>query len=649
MSNTMQHATASRRAGTQPSAADWRLEFGARPLPEGGTVFRLWAPLADRVAVKVVAPYERTFEMERAAGDVFEARAADVTAGADYFYLVGGGRELPDPVSRHQPAGVHGPSRVVDPEAFAWSDEGWRGPALKDYVIYELHVGTFTPEGTFAAAAGRLAHLKSLGVTAVELMPVAEFPGGRNWGYDGAYLYAPQSTYGGPEELKKLVDACHREGLAFVLDVVYNHLGPEGNYLGEFAPIYSDVYKSPWGSALNFDGADSGGVRRFFIDNALYWLTEFHVDALRLDAVHAIYDAGPRHFLEELAAEFRALGRAAGREVYTIAESDLNDARVIRPAGEGGYGIDAQWSDDFHHSLHALLTGVGNGYFADFGRMADLAKAIEEGFVYSGDYSNFRRRKHGTSSVERPGEQFVVSAQNHDQIANAYWGDRLGTLLDPERQKLAAALLLCGAPNVPMLFMGQEWGETAPFLYFTSHTDAALGEAVREGRKAEYASFVREEGETASALGGFADPQSPETFEQSKLVWSRLGESPHSEMLNFYRGLLALRREQACLSNCDKTQAAVSFSEERKWMSVERGDAGGSRAVLLCNFAGEAGEVPVPAATEGGAWQLALWSGDAAYGGAGLGRPPETLRGEGAGSPTPVRLQPGGVALYVGR
>jgi maltooligosyltrehalose trehalohydrolase len=645
MSNTMQVGAAPLAADAGRTLSEWRLDFGARPLAEGGTVFRLWAPLAASVAVKVVAPFERTFEMTRGEGDVFEVRAEDVGPGADYFYLLGGERELPDPVSRFQPQGVHGPSRVVNPDEFAWTDERWRGPSLKDYVVYELHVGTFTPEGTFEAAAGKLAHLKTLGVTAVEVMPVAEFPGARNWGYDGAYLYAPQSSYGGPEGLKKLVDACHREGLAFVLDVVYNHLGPEGNYLGEFAPIYSDVYKSPWGSGLNFDEADSGGVRRFFIENALYWLNEYHVDALRLDAVHAIYDAGPRHFLEELAAEFGAAGRALGREVYTIAESDLNDVRVIRPAGEGGYGIDAQWSDDFHHSLHALLTGVDNGYFADFGRVADLAKAVGEGFVYSGGYSKFRRRAHGTSSIERPGEQFVVSAQNHDQIANAYWGDRLGTLLDLEGQKLAAVLLLCGAPNVPMLFMGQEWGETAPFLYFTSHTDQALGEAVREGRKAEYASFVREEGETISALGGFADPQSPETFEQSKLVWSRLEESPHREMLGCYRDLLALRREHACLSNCDKTQTEVAFNEELRWMRIERGDAGGSRAVLLCNLSDEAREVPAPPAREGAAWRLALWSGDEVYGGAGEGRPLESLTGASEGST--IELRPRAAALYV--
>src|ERR1043165_4527069 len=327
------------------STSVWRLQFGARPLKDGSTEFRVWAPLAESLSVRLVGEETREAEMLRGEGDVFEARVARVGAGADYFYVVGGERERPDPVSRFQPAGVHGPSRVVDPDGFAWTDAGWNGPALRDYVVYELHTGTFTPEGTFEAIIPKLAHLKSLGVTAVELMPVAEFPGARNWGYDGAHLYAPQSTYGGPEGLKRLVDACHREGLAFILDVVYNHLGPEGNYAGEFMPLYSDRHKSPWGSGLNFDGEESDGVRRFFVENALYWLTEYHVDALRLDAVHAIVDTSPRHLLEELAEEFHGQARALGRRAFLIAESDLNDVRVIKTTGEGGYGIDAQWSD----------------------------------------------------------------------------------------------------------------------------------------------------------------------------------------------------------------------------------------------------------------------------------------------------------------
>jgi maltooligosyltrehalose trehalohydrolase len=625
----------------------WQMSFGARPLPDGGTEFRVWAPLAKSLGVKLLGGGDggddaRTLPLAHAGGGVFEARVEGVGAGQDYFYVVDGERERPDPVSRSQAAGVHGPSRVVAPDAFGWTDSGWKGLALKDYVVYELHTGTFTPEGTFDSVIPKLAHLKSLGVTAVELMPVAEFPGGRNWGYDGAHLYAPQSTYGGPEGLKRLIDACHREGLAFILDVVYNHLGPEGNYAGEFMPLYSDRHKSPWGAGLNFDGADSEGVRRYFVENALYWLTEFHVDALRLDAVHAIVDMSPRHLLEELSEEFHAQARALGRRAFLIAESDLNDVRVIRSHAEGGWGLDSQWSDDFHHSLHAVLTGADRGYFADFGRLEDLAKALGEGFVYDGARrSVYRKRPHGTPSVERPGEQFVVCIQNHDQIANAYWGDRLSRLLGPAQQRLAAAILLCGAPNVPMLFMGEEWAERAPFLYFTSHTDEDLGRAVRRGRMEEYDSFVRGEGETESTLGGFADPQSEITFVRSKLNWESLTKPPHAGMLDFYRDLLAARRARACLSNCDKTRARVSFDEGRRLLTVERGDESGSRAALLCNLSGDAQSISMPE----GSWRLALWSGDARYGGdASQPSPPDEVN---ADAQTEIELAPWGAALYV--
>jgi maltooligosyltrehalose trehalohydrolase len=626
----------------EPSRKPWRLRFGARPQGDGSTSFRVWAPRAETLSVRLVGEEPRTFALERRGEDVFEANLPGVGAGADYFYLVNGERERPDPVSRHQPRGVHGPSRVVDPEGFDWTDGGWEGIPLRDLIIYELHTGTFTPEGTFDAIIPKLSHLKSLGVNALELMPVAEFPGGRNWGYDGAHLYAPQSTYGGPEALKRLVDACHREGLAVVLDVVYNHLGPEGNYLGEYAPVFTQNYRTPWGDALNFDDAESDGVRRHFIENALYWLTEFHFDGLRLDAVHRIIDTGPRHLLEELAGEFRAQAEALGRRAWTIAESDLNDVRVIEPSGEGGYGLDAQWSDDFHHSLHALLTKTERGYFADFGQLSHLAKAIEEGFVYDGRRSEFRRKRHGNSSAGRPGEQFVVCVQNHDQIANGYWGDRLGSLLTLEQQKLAAALLLLCAPNVPMLFMGQEWGETAPFLYFTSHTDEALGRAVREGRREEYSSFVKGEGETASALGGFADPQDPATFEQSKLVWSRMKESPHAEVFRFYRELIETRGRLPCLSNCDKTRTRVTFDESRQWLVVERGDEGGGAALIFCNLSGAAQEIPAPDA--GGSWRLSLWTGAREYGGEGeASAPPDVFESAGGAG---VRLGGWGAALY---
>ncbi|MBV8856710.1 MAG: malto-oligosyltrehalose trehalohydrolase [Acidobacteria bacterium] len=617
--------------------AAWELRFGARPQADGSTVFRVWAPRAEGLEVKVLGEGPRTFPLEEVGGGAFEARVPGVAAGADYFYVVNG-NERPDPVSRFQPAGVHGPSRVVAPDGFEWTDRDWKGIELKDYVVYELHTGTFTPEGTFESIIPKLEHLKSLGITAVELMPVAEFPGARNWGYDGAHLYAPQSTYGGPDGLKKLIDACHRAGLAFILDVVYNHLGPEGNYAGEFMPLYSEAHKSPWGAGLNFDGGGAEGVRRYFVENALYWLTEYHVDGLRLDAVHAIVDTSERHLLRQLAEEFHAQARALGRTAHLIAESDLNDVRVLKPSAEGGLGLDAQWSDDFHHSLHAILTRADRGYFADFGRVGDLAKAIEEGFVYCGQQSVFRGRCHGTRSVERPGEQFVVCIQNHDQIANGYWGDRLSRLVEPARQRLAAAILLCGAPNVPMLFMGEEWAERAPFLYFTSHTDPELGRAVRVGRMEEYDSFVREEGETESTLGGFSDPQSEITFVRSKLNWDCLGEQPHAGMLAFYRDLLALRRAHASLSNCDKTRTRVRFDEDRRWLTIERGDETGARAILLSNLSHEAR--PVPPAE--GAWRLALWSGGARYGDALRPAPPARVEGEQS-----IELAGWGAALYV--
>jgi maltooligosyltrehalose trehalohydrolase len=551
--------------------------------------------------------------MERSQGDVFEAIATETRAGADYSYIIDDEKERPDPVSRWQPHGVHGPSRVVDPNEFAWTDADWKGIPLKDLIIYELHVGTFTPEGTFEAIIGKLPYLKSLGINAIELMPIAEFPGGRNWGYDGAHLYAPQSTYGGPLGLKTLVDACHREGFAILLDVVYNHLGPEGNYLGDYAPIFSKSYRTPWGDALNFDGEESDGVRRYFIENALYWLTEYHMDGLRLDAIHRIVDKSPRHILAEIADEFHRQAQMLGRMAWTIAESDLNDVRVIKPLSEGGYGLDAQWSDDFHHSLHAILTGTRRGYFADFGRMEDLAKAIREGFVYDGRRSEFRKRRHGTPSATVPGERFVVFIQNHDQVANGYWGDRLAALCSPAQQRVAAALL-CSAPSLPLFFMGQEWGEIAPFLYFTSHTDEELARNVREGREGEYASFLEAEEIGASSMEeGFADPQAQETFERSKLVWSHIEESPHREILDFYRDLLALRKQHASLSNCDKSLTRVQYDEAEQWIAVERGDESGEDALLVCNLSPDARNIELKVGS--GRWRLLLWSSDARYGG----------------------------------
>jgi maltooligosyltrehalose trehalohydrolase len=580
----------------------WRLEFGSRPV-DGGILFRTWAPRARQLAVRLIG--DAQYPMERENDEVFSALVPDRAAGVDYLYVIDGAKERPDPVSRWQPEGVHGPSRVVDPEAFDWADGEWKGLSLDEYIIYELHVGTFTADGTFAAAIERLGYLRDLGVSAVEVMPVAEFPGARNWGYDGVYPYAPHSSYGGPTGLKALVDACHRYGLAVVLDVVYNHLGPEGNYLGDFGPYFTNRYLTPWGEAINFDGAFSDGVRRYFVDNALYWLTEYHIDALRLDAIHGIFDFSAHHILKEIGEKFHDAAATLGRRAHVIAESDLNDVRVINPIAAGGHGLDAQWNDDFHHALFTILSGTRRGYFADFGRIADLRKALSDGFVYDGRYSSFRRRRHGNSAAARPGQQFVVFSQNHDQIANAAAGQRLSHLLSRQAEMLAAMVLVC-APNVPMLFMGQEFGATTPFLYFTSFIDGELAEAVSEGRKREYGSFLTGK--------PFSDPQSFETFARSHLHWDELQNPQHATMLDFYRSLLALRRRHPCLSNCRKDLLQVECDEVERWMTVVRQDPSGNEALMLCNFRDDVRRIRLPHQRRRRV--RTLWNGDPRHGGA---------------------------------
>jgi maltooligosyltrehalose trehalohydrolase len=560
----------------------WRLEFGARPAPSGGVQFRVWSPLVKQMAVKITSPREIVRPMDYSDG-VFSAVVEGVGPGADYLYIIDGKKERPDPVSRFQPRGVHGPSRVIDPDAFKWSDGGWRGLRLEDYVIYELHIGTFTPAGTFAAAIEKLDYLRDVGITAIELMPVAQFPGARNWGYDGVYPYAVQSTYGGPEELKRLVDAAHRAGLAVIMDCVYNHLGPEGNYLPDFMPCFSHRYKSPWGEALNYDGPYSFGMRRYVIENALYWLCEYHIDALRLDAVHSILDFGAKHLLAELSERFHEEAAKLGRAAFLIAESDLDDTRVIEPVSDGGWGMDAQWNDAFHHAAHTALTGDRHGYFEDYAGLRDLRKAIVEGYVYDWRFSTFRKRFHGSSSKDRPGEQFVVFTQNHDQVANALAGKRPLTLTSRGLEKVSAALLIC-APNLPMLFMGQEYGAETIFTYFTDFQDRDLGRAVSEGRKKEYEGFLDQ---------GFINPQSHEAFDSSKLDWRELEKPDHQEMLRFHRELLALRRAHQCLSNCRKDLTTVEFDEEQRWISIERRDESGERAIIVCNLSDKATAIPI--------------------------------------------------------
>jgi maltooligosyltrehalose trehalohydrolase len=584
--------------------------------------------------VQVVSPEEpsRIIAMHAEDGGEFAVFAEGLRPGADYMFLTDHGRRLPDPVSRWQPRGVHGPSRVVDPAAFAWSDQDWRGIPLEDYFIYELHTGTFTPEGTFESVVSKLPYLRDLGITAIELMPVAQFPGRRNWGYDGVGLFAPQSTYGGPTGLKTLIDSCHRAGLAVVLDVVYNHLGPEGNYLAEFGPFFTDSYRTPWGDAINYDGAESDGVRRYFLDNALYWLTEYHVDALRLDAIHGIFDFSARHILEEMAGAFHKQAESLGRWAWLIAESDLNDPRVIKPPAQGGYDVDAQWLDDFHHSLHTALTGDTRGYFADFDGVPSLRKAITNGFVYEGQRSRYRRRCHGSPSQGRPGRQFVVFTQNHDQIGNALQGIRSSKLLSLARQKLAAAVLFF-SPYVPMLFMGQEYGETAGFYYFTDHADPALIEAVREGRRKEMSAFL--------PGSEFADPQDEGTFERSKLNWDLPQRAQNSSLLAWHRDWIAMRKQRAALNNCRKDLVRTEWDRAAECLVMERSDPSGSRALLIANFSETARLVPI--SIHDVPWSLALWSEDGRY------QPlmPEPAAQIRSGAPSQVEMAANSAALYI--
>ena len=556
----------------------------------------------------LLSPEERWVPLERRERGYHEAVVSGVGAGARYRYALDGSVEYPDPASRLQPDGVHGPSQVVDTE-FPWTDAEWGGRVLAEHVIYELHVGTFSEEGTFAGAIRELDALVGLGVTAVEVMPVAQFAGTRNWGYDGVYPYAVHTAYGGPDGLKRLVDACHRRGLAVILDVVYNHLGPEGNYLAAFGPYFTARYRTPWGDAINFDGPDSDGVRRFVIDNARWWITEFHIDGLRLDAVHAIFDESKRHILEELGAAVRERGRSLGRRVSVIAESNLNDPRLTRPVDQGGYALDAVWSDDFHHALHVLLTGERIRYYEDFGSLEDLAAAWREGFVLAGRYSRYRRRHHGASSREVPASRFVVSAQNHDQVGNRALGERLSGLVGFEALKLAAGAVLL-SPFLPLLFMGEEYGETAPFLYFTDHGDAELGTAVLRGRRAEYP-----ENEPP-------DPQSPETFRRSRLARGLAREPRHRALLDLYTTLIRLRKTVPALASLSKDTMDVRVVDDARVM-VARRWRDDSAVVTAFNFSASPAivEAPIPA----GRWNLLLDSADARWAGPGRAAPPEIV------------------------
>lgn len=593
-------------ASAPPSAevTPWRLNIGANVTPDG-TRFCVWAPTARRVELVLFAAGREAARhaMDRDERGYWTTHIAGVGAGARYAYSVDGGPPRPDPASRSQPDGVHAPSEVVDPERFAWSDAGWRGRPLEALVIYELHIGTATPEGTCDALIDKLPALVELGVTALEIMPIAAFPGRRNWGYDGVDLYAPAAIYGGPDGFKRLVDAAHRHGLAILLDVVYNHLGPDGNYLREFSPAYfTERHHTPWGAALNLDGPGHAAVRQFLIDNACYWVHEYHVDGLRLDATHALIDDSPQHFLQELTTTLRA-SLPPERQVVIIAEDERNEARLALPPAEGGYGLDGLWADDFHHIARVLCTGERHGYYGDYaGTLAELLQTIRDGWFYQGQHSPSLDRPRGSSPLALRYPQFIYCIQNHDQIGNRPLGDRLHHLIDLETYRALSALLLL-LPQTPLLFQGQEWAASSPFLYFTDH-HAELGRLVTEGRRREFAYFLNETGSQVP------DPQAEATFERSKLRWGERDTSPHRETLALYRDLLRLRAGHPALRRRDREALHATPSGERACVIRRAGHAPEETLWIVVNL-GERAAVPLEVQTT----RILLDTNDPRYGG----------------------------------
>ncbi|MGH7529749.1 MAG: malto-oligosyltrehalose trehalohydrolase [Gemmatimonadales bacterium] len=540
-------------------------------------IFRVWAPRTR--AVTLVLDGARV--PMRAGASGWWSGDVPAAPGARYRFALDDGEPLADPRSHSQPDGVFGSSMVVDHAAFPWTDAGWQPPPLAAGVIYELHVGTFTPEGTFAAAVARLDHLAALGVTHVEVMPLNEFAGTRGWGYDGVLPFAPHHGYGGPEGFKRFVNACHARGLAVLVDVVYNHFGPEGNVADRYGPYTTERYRTPWGAGINFDGPGSDAVRRFFCDSAVMWLRDYHCDGLRIDAIHAITDMSARHVLEQLALETEELSAHLGRPLTLVAESDLNDPRPVRPREAGGYGLHAMWSDDFHHAMHVTLTGERDGYYADFTPFTDVARALERGFVYEGQYAPHRGRSHGRPARGMVhGRQLVACLQNHDQVGNRARGDRLSHLVSADRCRVAAALLFT-APFIPLVFQGEEWGATSPFPYFCDHTDAELVRATREGRRREFAAF-------GWKAGDIPDPQDPATHAAARLCWEEMDAEPHRTMLAWYRRLIALRRADPDLTDGRLDRCRVAADAQRGWLTVRRG-----RVLVAANLGRRAHAIPL--------------------------------------------------------
>lgn len=555
---------------------DWQLSLGANRKPDGQTVFRVWAPLAASVDVEIKTKRNtRIYPLLETRQQYFQIALPGIQHGTRYRYILNNEKKRPDPVSRYLPEGLHGFTEIYDPSRFSWTDQKWKGLPLEEFLFYEMHVGTFTNAGTFDATIQKIPYLKKLGVTCIELMPVAQFPGKRNWGYDGAGLFAVQNSYGGPDGLKRLVNACHRSGLAVCLDVVYNHLGPEGNYLHDFGPYFTKKYYTPWGAAVNFDDRLSDHVRHFFVENALHWLTEYHIDALRLDAVHAIFDRSATPFLQELGQRVRAQSARLGRPLWVIAESDLNDPKLLRTASQGGLQLDAQWSDDFHHAMHAALSKEKNGYYMDFTGVADVRAALKDPFVLKGQYSKFRHCRHGAPAHQLEGERFVFCLQNHDQIGNRALGERLHDLTDESSFK-AGSLVLLLAPYLPLLFMGQEYGEKNPFLYFVDHGDKVLREAVRKGRLAEFESF---------GWKNVPDPAAAGTFKRSKLNWNMPARNKQAQkMLQLYRDGILLRKKWGILQSIKRKDLRLLDSPHEEGFAFYYENDKMRKPAIFCYF-----------------------------------------------------------------
>ncbi len=543
--------------------------------------FNVWAPIPKQIQIQVdgaVYPMQGPDLI-----GTWKATIEQAHEGSEYAFLVDDDpTPIPDPRSLSQPKGVHGPSVVYNPHAFKWDEPFWQGPPLTGAVIYELHIGTFTPDGTFDSAIDRLQYLFQLGITHVEVMPIAEAAGDRGWGYDGVDLYAVSQHYGGPDGFKRFVAACHAHGIAVILDVVYNHFGPVGNYTGKFAPYTTDQHHTPWGIAINFERAGSDQVRRFFIDNALMWMKDYHVDGLRLDAIHEMWDRSAVHFLEQLSAEVDNLSAQLGRRLVLIAESDLNDPKIIRPIEANGYGMDAQWADDFHHALATILfTGKGSaGYYDDFGQFESLAKATEDIFVFEGQFSKYRDHSHGRPIANLSAHHFINFLQNHDQVGNRALGDRIHQTIGLDRTKVGLGLILT-APMIPMLFMGEEYAASTPFLYFADHDDPDMAKLVAEGRKKEFASFGFEGDD-------IPNPEDLSTFTSSKLNWEESGQGEHADMLEWVKTLIHIRRNSQCLNDGDRGHLKVTFSEEHRWLRIDR-----RRTSIFANLGDEETTFPV--------------------------------------------------------